>query len=305
MIHDNEAGNEVTDREIIMTRLLNAPRELVWKVWTQPQHLIKWWGPTGFTTTSNNMKLEAGGEWNFIMHGPDGRNYPNRIVFTEVKKPELLTYKHAGDEDTEPVNFDVKITFTAEGRKTRLKMVMTFTSHAELSRVEKEYGAIEGGKQHVANLEHYLTKIKPAEPFVIERLLNAPVALVWKAISNKEEMKKWYFDLAEFKPEVGFEFSFTGGSEEKSYLHLCCVTAAETEKKLAYTWRYDGYEGNSEVTFELFAEGDKTRLVLTHTGLNSFTTVNKDFARESFEEGWTFIVGKQLPEYLRNQLSLT
>ncbi|HRG88609.1 MAG TPA: SRPBCC domain-containing protein, partial [Chitinophagales bacterium] len=226
MIHDNEAGNEVTDREIIMTRLLNAPRELVWKVWTQPEHLIKWWGPTGFTTTSNNMQLEPGGQWNFIMHGPDGRNYPNRIVFTEVKKPELLRYKHAGDEDTEPVNFDVRITFISEGRKTRLKMVMTFASHAELTRVEKEYGAIEGGKQHVASLEEYLTKIKPTEPFVIERLLNAPVALVWKAISNKEEMKKWYFDLAAFKPEVGFEFSFTAGSETKQYLHLCKVTVA-------------------------------------------------------------------------------
>lgn len=301
MIHDNEAGNEVTDREIIMTRLLNAPVELVWKVWTQPEHLIKWWGPTGFTTTSNNMKLAAGGEWNFIMHGPDGRNYPNRIVFTEVIKPELLRYKHAGDEDTEPVNFDIRITFTAEGRKTRLKMVMTFASHAELTRVEKEYSAIEGGKQHVANLEDYLTCIKPTEPFVIERVLNAPVSIVWQAISNKDEMKKWYFDLAEFKPEVGFEFSFTGGSEEKSYLHLCRVTAAEKEKKLSYTWRYDGYEGNSEVTFELFAEGDKTRLVLTHTGLNSFTTDNKDFARESFEEGWTFIIGKQLLQYLTSK----
>ena len=301
MIHDNEAGIEVTDREIIMTRLLNAPRELVWNVWTQPEHLIKWWGPTGFTTTSNSMKLETGGEWNFIMHGPDGRNYPNRIVFTEVKKPELLRYKHAGDEDTEPVNFDVRITFISEGRKTRLKMVMTFASHAELTRVEKEYGAIEGGKQHVASLEEYLTKIKPTEPFVIERLLNAPVALVWKAISNKEEMKKWYFDLAAFKPEVGFEFSFTAGSETKQYLHLCKVTVAEPGKKLAYTWRYDGYQGNSEVTFELFAEGDKTRLVLTHTGLHTFTTGNPDFKRESFEDGWTYIIGKQLPEYMRNQ----
>lgn len=301
MTHDNEAGNEVTDREIIMSRLLNAPRELVWKVWTQPEHLINWWGPNGFTTTSKNMSLTAGGEWRFVMHGPDGRDYQNRIVFTEVKKPELLRYKHAGDEETEPISFEVKISFAAEGRKTRLKMVMTFANAAELSRVEKEYGAIEGGIQHVASLEEYLYKIKTTEPFVIERLLNAPVALVWKAISNKEEMKKWYFDLAEFKPEVGFEFSFTGGSEEKSYLHLCKVTVAEEEKKLAYTWRYDEYEGNSEVTFELFAEGDKTRLVLTHTGLETFPKNNKDFARESFEEGWTFIIGKSLPEYLEKQ----
>lgn len=298
MTHNNEAGNEVTEREIIMSRLLNAPRELVWKVWTQPEHLAKWWGPVGFTATSKNMNLSIDGEWRFVMHGPDGRDYQNRIVFTEIKKHELLKYKHAGDEETEPISFEVKITFAAEGRKTRLKMVMTFTSAAELARVEKEYGAIEGGIQHIACLEEYLAQAKTTEPFVIERLLNAPVATVWKAITNKEEIKKWYFELTEFEPEVGFEFSFTGGTEGKSYLHLCKVTAADKEKKLAYAWHYDGYKGNTEVTFELFAEGDKTRLLLTHTGLNTLPKNNKDFAYENFEEGWAHIIGKSLSEYL-------
>jgi uncharacterized protein YndB with AHSA1/START domain len=137
-------------------------------------------------------------------------------------------------------------------------------------------------------------------PFEIERTYNAPISAVWKAISDKNEMKKWYFDLAEFKPEVGFEFSFIGGTECNSYLHLCKVTEVEPGKKLTYSWKYDGYEGQSFVTFELFSEGDKTRLKLTHKGLETFPQTTKDFMRESFAQGWTDIVGTSLPNYLNS-----
>jgi uncharacterized protein YndB with AHSA1/START domain len=139
------------------------------------------------------------------------------------------------------------------------------------------------------------------EPFVIERTLNATPERVWKAITDKDQMKQWYFDLAEFKPEVGFEFTFKGGSEEKTYVHLCKVTKAEPGKLLQYSWRYDEYPGNSIVTFELFPEGDKTRLKLTHEGLETFPTDNKDFARSSFEAGWTYIIGKSIVEYFDKQ----
>jgi uncharacterized protein YndB with AHSA1/START domain len=136
------------------------------------------------------------------------------------------------------------------------------------------------------------------EPFVIERIYNASIDKVWKAITDKDEMKEWYFDLKEFKPEVGFEFEFYGGSPEKSYRHLCKVTEVVPGKKITYSWRYDGYEGNSLVTWELFEEGDKTKLKLTHTGLDTFPVDNKDFAKENFVMGWTSIVGTSLPTYL-------
>jgi len=138
------------------------------------------------------------------------------------------------------------------------------------------------------------------EPFVIERTLNAPVETVWKAITDKNEMKQWYFDLREFKPEIGFEFQFEGGTENKKYLHLCKVTEIVPQKRLTYSWRYDGYEGNSYVTFELFSEGEKTRLKLTHAGLETFPA-NPDFAKESFVAGWNHIIGKSLPEYLEKE----
>jgi uncharacterized protein YndB with AHSA1/START domain len=136
-----------------------------------------------------------------------------------------------------------------------------------------------------------------AKPFEITRMLNAPIEKVWKAITETNEMKKWYFDLAEFKPEVGFQFQFSGGPPEKSYLHLCEVTEVIKGKKLTYSWRYDGYAGNSFVTFELFEEGDKTRLTLTHVGLETFPADNPHFDKKNFEMGWTHIIGKSLPEY--------
>jgi uncharacterized protein YndB with AHSA1/START domain len=137
------------------------------------------------------------------------------------------------------------------------------------------------------------------EPFVIERTFNAPVAKVWKAITNNDEMKQWYFNLAEFKPEVGFKFSFTAGANDGiKYIHQCEVTEVVDEKKLTYSWCYENYAGNSLVTFELFAEGNKTRLKLTHAGIETFAANGKDFQKESFAQGWDFIIGKSLREYL-------
>jgi uncharacterized protein YndB with AHSA1/START domain len=136
------------------------------------------------------------------------------------------------------------------------------------------------------------------EPVIKEVLLNASASKVWKAITDKDDMKQWYFDFAEFKPEVGFEFQFYGGSDEKKYLHLCKITEVITGKRLTYSWRYDGYPGNSFVTFELFDEAGKTRLKLTHKGIESFGTDNSDLAKENFVEGWNQIIGKSLKEYI-------
>jgi uncharacterized protein YndB with AHSA1/START domain len=137
------------------------------------------------------------------------------------------------------------------------------------------------------------------EPIIIERIFNAPIADVWKAITQKELMKEWYFDLAAFKPEVGFTFQFTGGpSPERQYLHVCEITEVVPERKLKHSWRYDGFAGISFVTFELFEEGNTTRLVLTHEGLETFPADNPDFAKSNFVEGWTHIIHTSLENFL-------
>jgi uncharacterized protein YndB with AHSA1/START domain len=140
------------------------------------------------------------------------------------------------------------------------------------------------------------------EPIIIERTFKAPIATVWKAISDHETMRKWYFDLAEFKPVVGFKFQFTAVGEDgmKTFVHQCEVKEVIEEKKLSYSWRYEGYPGDTLVTWELFGEGDKTRLKLTHTGLGTFPAESQDLKRENFVAGWTDIVGRNLKEFLES-----
>ena len=141
------------------------------------------------------------------------------------------------------------------------------------------------------------TKTNPTEAVVIERTFNAAVARVWEALTNADEMRVWYFDLKEFKPEVGFEFEFTVEHEGTRYHHLCKITEVIPQKKIAYTWRYAGEKGESLVTFELFADGDKTRLKLTHEGLETFPKLPA-YARTNFEKGWTEIIGSSLKQYV-------
>jgi uncharacterized protein YndB with AHSA1/START domain len=141
------------------------------------------------------------------------------------------------------------------------------------------------------------TKQNLAEAVVIERTFDAPVVRVWKAITDVEAMRRWYFDLKEFKPEVDFEFEFIVEHEGTKYHHLCKITEVIPQKKLAYTWRYQGHEGDSLVTFELFPEDGKTRLKLTHEGLETFPKT-PSFARKNFMEGWTQIVGSSLKGFV-------
>jgi uncharacterized protein YndB with AHSA1/START domain len=134
---------------------------------------------------------------------------------------------------------------------------------------------------------------------VIERTFNAPVERVWKALTDVEQMRSWYFDLKEFKPTVGFEFEFVVEHEGNRYHHLCRVTGVIPQKKIAYTWRYKGEAGDSLVTFELFGEGDKTRVKLTHTGIETFPKTPA-YARKNFEAGWTEILGSELKQFVEN-----
>lgn len=140
-----------------------------------------------------------------------------------------------------------------------------------------------------------------ARPVIVERTFNAPVQKVWEALTDNAKMKQWYFDIEAFKPKVGFEFRFYGGTEENKYLHICKITEVVPRKKLTHSWRYDGHPGDSFVTYELFPEGDKTKLRLTHTGLETFPSL-PDFARTNFEMGWNHIIGKSLLEYLEKSL---
>lgn len=125
---------------------------------------------------------------------------------------------------------------------------------------------------------------------VIERTFNAPVEKVWNAITDKNNLKKWFFDIQEFKPEVGFEFQFIAGKGDVSYLVLCKITEVITGRKFSYSWRYEGFRGNSFVTFELFANGATTTLRLTHEGLETFPMSKPDFNNGQYVPDWTTMI---------------
>lgn len=148
--------SDIDNRSLNFSRTFDAPRELVWQVWTDPAHVVNWWGPDGFTNTNTEMDVRPGGIWRFIMHGPDGTDYKNFIRFIEVVKPQRLVYVHNGEDETDDVHFHATILFEEHKGKTHLSMQMVFETAEELRRVADEFGAREGAIQHLGRLAAYL-----------------------------------------------------------------------------------------------------------------------------------------------------
>jgi uncharacterized protein YndB with AHSA1/START domain len=151
----NSIDLEQDSRSIIGSRVFDAPRELVFSAFTDPKHLAQWWGPDGFTLTTSAHDFRPGGVWRFVMHGPDGRDYQNRVTFDEIDPPKRIVYCHGGD-DVEPVQFSTTITFESVGNKTLIIWHGTFPSAEERARAIKEYGADKGLAQTMARLAQHL-----------------------------------------------------------------------------------------------------------------------------------------------------
>lgn len=161
-MNSTELITEIKENQVIYRKFFDVSNELLFEVWSNPEHLKEWWGPDGFTLTVISFDFRNGRFFEFVMHGPDGRDYKNKIQFLKIERPSLISYQHIGDgEGDEDVNFRSEISFetTNQGKSTNLTMVQVFSTKQELERVNQKYGAIEGGKQHVGNLEYYLKKI--------------------------------------------------------------------------------------------------------------------------------------------------
>lgn len=287
------ASVSASSRELSISRLINAPRELVWEAWTNPEHIKHWWGPEGFRNTISKMEVKPGGEWEFIMHGPDGTDYKNKHIYLELEKPSKIVMKHISFPP-----FVMTALFEPQGNKTLVTLHSVFESAEQLADVVKVFKADEGMKQNIARMDEYVVNMNA--PLVMERTYNAPLEKVWQALTKSEQMKQWYFDIPGFRPEAGFEFQFYGeGKTGEKFLHLCKITDVIENKLLRHTWRYDGYAGISFVTFELSEENGKTKLRLTHEGLGSFPgTQANDFSPANFSEGWSYLTGVSLKEFL-------
>jgi len=153
----NEKSN-TQDRELLLTRMLNAPIELVWQVWTNPEHLAQWWGPNGFTNTITKMDVQPEGEWDLVMHGPDGTDYKNKSVFKEVILHKKIVYEHISGP-----KFLATIEFDEQGDKTFIKWHMLFESKEQFIQTVKTFKADEGLKQNVEKLDRYVASLMSSE----------------------------------------------------------------------------------------------------------------------------------------------
>jgi uncharacterized protein YndB with AHSA1/START domain len=291
-------GKFLVGTEFIITREYAAPRELVWLACTDAKHLAQWWGPRGFTAPVCEWDARPGNKIYVVMRAPDGTRYPMGGEFLEVDPPERLVTVTGPLNDDGNLKFEFRhvLTLAEQNGKTKLTM------HSRLQKVTapdagRYIGGFEAGMTQ--SLERLADLVEDV-PLVIERTFEAPVALVWRAITTKAGMDRWFFELTEFKPQAGFEFQFAVEHEGHRYDHRCRVTEVNPEQKIAFTWRYAGYAGDSLVTLELFAEGgDRTRLKLTHTGLETFPKTPA-FARRNFLQGWTQLIGAWLKDYVEH-----
>lgn len=251
-----------SDREIIISRVLDAPRELVWQAWTDPKHVTHWWGPRGFTNTTKRHDFRGGGVWEHVMHGPDGANYPNKSTFKEIVPLERITFLHGGGREEGPgATFVATWTFeTVEGNKTRLTGRLVFPTAGARDFVVKEFGAIEGGKQTLERLSEHLPTMQMKE-FVLTREFNAPRELVWQAWTQAEHLRQW------LKPGGATlfvrSFNFTPGGE----FHYCMKSP-------------DGNEMWGKWTFREIVPPGKIVLV------TSFTDANGRLARHPLSATW-------------------
>ena len=184
-------------KTIEVSRLVNAPRALVFKMFTEAKHIDAWWGPEGFRNETHEMSFFVGGLWRYTMHGPDGKDWPNWIKYKVITPPELIIYDHGG-EVGEPAHFEGSTTFEAQGDKTLVTLRLLFPT-TEARDATIKFGAVQGGEQTLSRLaDHAVSELAkgPAKledrPFIISRTYDAPRQLVFDCFTKPEHMQKWW-----------------------------------------------------------------------------------------------------------------
>lgn len=274
-----------SDREIVATRMFDAPRELVFRMWTDPQHVAQWWGPRGFTNTISTMDVRPGGVWEFVMHGPDGVDYKNKVVYIEVVRPERIVYDHVSG----PL-FHVTTTFADEGGKTRVNVRMLFESAALRNKVAEEYGAVEGLGQTLDRLGEQLAK-RPND-VTITRVFDAPPSLVFKAWTDPKLVARWWGPHEFTNPRCEVDARPGGairidmrGPDGTVYPMTGVFHEVVEPVRLVFT--STALDGALEVlnTVTFIDENGKTKITMQATVLKA--TPEAAWALSGMEAGWT------------------
>jgi uncharacterized protein YndB with AHSA1/START domain len=299
------AAADTSDREIVVTRVFDAPRALVFKAWTDPKHLAHWWGPNGFSITTHAMEFKPGGSWRFVMHGPDGRDYKTEQVYVEIVEPERLVYRHVSTPQ-----FQTTVTFVDEGGKTRLTAQMLFESAALRDQTVKTFGAVEGLKQTLGRLAEHVTNMKGGptmtpnaevtvgdRELTITRIFDAPRSLVFEAWSEPRHLMRWFAPNNFTVPECEMDFRAGGffrvcmrGFGKDHWMNGIFREIVKPER-IVWTARLDN-DTNEVFTTATFEDlGSQTRLTVHQT-----YSIETDSTRGA-PQGWTETL-EHLAEYL-------
>jgi uncharacterized protein YndB with AHSA1/START domain len=249
---------DTRDREITVVRIFDAPRELVWKAWTEPEQLDQWWGPNGFRNRTHSMELRVGGAWRYVMHGPDGKDWEDWIKFEELSKPERMVYSHGGGESDQP-HFHVTVTFEAQGKRTQVTMRSVFPSAEALAEVKK-FGAVEGGLQTLARLAGHLPHLADGSAngaMVLSRLFDVPAKVVFEAWSTAKGLARWWGPKDFTLPSCEVDFR-PGGAYRM-------VMRAPDGTEYPFHGRYQEIVPNRRIVFSAIIDGTGKEILSTIT----------------------------------------
>ncbi|MBI3549247.1 MAG: SRPBCC domain-containing protein [Elusimicrobia bacterium] len=218
-MNPTKSAEAASDRDIVITRLIDAPVARVWRAWTDNAEIVKWWGPHGFSDETTSREFKVGGIWKHVMIGPDGARYLNTAKYLEIVPEKKIVVKNGGgkEDDEKGVGFVSTITFKAVGEKTELTMRMELMTAAMKKRVVEEFRAVEGGQQTLSRLNAHVTG-----QFVIFRLVDAPRERVWRAWTEPKEMAAWFgpkgsettHSELDFRVGGSYHYAMTSGGVE-------------------------------------------------------------------------------------------
>jgi len=295
-VHDGSFFKTGDCAGVYFERILEHSVDRVWAALTEPRHLAHWLAPAiidGRKGGTITLQLTGG-----VMGGKITECNENVLLeyawyngstvrwelFSEGKNRTRLLFTHQHVPDRQLVD-------AAKGWHYHLDLLALELEGSAMPRNPVELWD-EITREATIRYNAALAAVTPApEPLVVERVFDAPVERVWQALTDKEELRHWSFDIPDFEPEEGYEFTFSGRNENGVKIHYCRITEVIEQRKLAYTWRYQHIKGVSSVTWELFPEGKKTRLRLTHAGLEKLANAGADYRCQSFEMGWNSIFG--------------
>lgn len=287
---------DTTAREIITTRTYDAPRPLVWQAFTTAEHLAHWWGPDGFTITTQHMDFRLGGSWQFIMHGPDGTDYPNFIRYLEVAEPSRLAFAHGAEPDGPPY-FHNTITLEADGTRTRVTMRAIFPTAEARDTVVRDHNAIEGGKQTLGRLDGYLKQVTVMS---VARHFAFPPESVYDAWLSADSARHWWFRTptgtsvaCAIDPTPGGSFRIVEQRGDMQAEHFGIFAELERPRRIVFDFATDREQKPTRVTIHIDPTPEGCVLTLWHI-MDPQWAAFTDRTRN----GWTMIL-----EGLNNTLS--